>query len=101
MDPESPGGLLDDRRPLCGTKCSQVQHPVFGDRYCRPSSRFGTTLFPLEISPTLRQTFPRSTRAAGSGGALWKLNSIGPSRRLIFCFAKLYQSAETLGSRCI
>ena len=32
---------------------------------------------------------------------MWKLNSIGPSRRLIFCFAKLYQSAETPGSRCI
>jgi hypothetical protein len=41
------------------------------------------------------------TRAAGSGGALWKLNSIGPSRRLIFFFAKLYQSAETPSSRCI
>ena len=65
-----PGGSLDDRRQLCGTKCSQVQHSVFGCRYCRLDSRFGTTLFPLEIDPTLRRTFPRSTRAAGGGGAL-------------------------------
>ena len=74
MDPRIPS--LDNRRPLCGTRCSQIQHPVFGGRYCRFGSRFGTTLFPLEISRTLRHTFPRSTRAAGSGAEMaWRDDS--------------------------